>query len=216
MTTTPFQDKDWKGKRLAITRNYRSLKDTTLGNHPSSITMTDSDDAVLLFGKEDWDGGVMYFRGVRKVASLGDLSAGLQVGVYAGGQWGRIGFRSRLAYTWNSVDADRTVAFQGFEDPVSADFDARTAQIFGEVGTVPTPPSWRSSPTPASPMSTWRRMASTSSGATPRSRPRRRRAAPPSARSASASPGRWTSKAPRGSSAPTSAGATPSATSRPR
>ena len=76
MTTTLYQDKDWKGKRLAITRNYRSLKDTTLGNHPSSIMMTDSDDAILLFGKEDWDGGVMYFRGVRKMASLGDLSAG--------------------------------------------------------------------------------------------------------------------------------------------
>jgi hypothetical protein len=76
MTTTLYQDKDWKGKRLDVTRNYRSLKDTKLGNHPSSIMMTDADDAILLFGKEDWDGGVMYFRGVRKMASLGDLSAG--------------------------------------------------------------------------------------------------------------------------------------------
>jgi hypothetical protein len=76
MTITLYQNKDWKGKSLDVTRNYRSLKDTTLGNHPSSIKMTDANDAVLMFNKDDWQGGVIYFRGVRKMASLGDLSAG--------------------------------------------------------------------------------------------------------------------------------------------
>lgn len=76
MTITLYQNKGWEGKSLDVTRNYRSLKDTTLGNHPSSIMMTDADDAILMFNKEDWKGGVIYFRGVRKMANLGDLSSG--------------------------------------------------------------------------------------------------------------------------------------------
>ncbi len=79
MTTTLWQDKDWQGRSLDITRNYRSLKNTDLGNHPSSIMMTDADDAILMFGRKDWKGGVMYFRGVRKMASLGQLSAGGEI-----------------------------------------------------------------------------------------------------------------------------------------
>ena len=76
MTITLYQDKDWKGRKMAITRDHRSLKDTDLGNSPSSILMDESDDAILAFGREDWKGGVMYLRGVRKMPSLGQLSAG--------------------------------------------------------------------------------------------------------------------------------------------
>ncbi len=76
MTTTLYQDKDWKGKSLAIMRNYRSLKDTTLGNNPSSVIMSADADAIVMFNKEDWKGGVMYFRGVRRMESLGKLSQG--------------------------------------------------------------------------------------------------------------------------------------------
>ncbi|HWK64250.1 MAG TPA: hypothetical protein VNS34_04880 [Rhizobiaceae bacterium] len=76
MTITLYENRNWDGRSLDITRNYRSLKDTTLGNHPSSIKMTEVDDAILMFNKEDWKGGVIYFRGVRNMANLGDLSSG--------------------------------------------------------------------------------------------------------------------------------------------
>lgn len=67
------------------------------------------------------------------VASSGN-SDNAHLGLYAGTQWGRIAFRSALAYTWSSVDADRTVAYEGFRDDLSADYDARTVQAFGELG----------------------------------------------------------------------------------
>jgi hypothetical protein len=76
VSVTLYQDKEMKGRSLAITRNYRTLKDTLLGNHPSSLQMSSSDDAVLLFDKEDWNGGVMYFRGKRNMTSLGKTSQG--------------------------------------------------------------------------------------------------------------------------------------------
>jgi hypothetical protein len=38
--------------------------------------MTAPDDAIVMFNREDWKGGVMYLRGVRKMPSLGQLSAG--------------------------------------------------------------------------------------------------------------------------------------------
>ena len=76
MTMTLYQKKDQKGKKLVISRNYSDLRDTDLGNNPSSIRMTAKDDAILLFNKKDWDGGVMYFRGIRSMDSLGNLSQG--------------------------------------------------------------------------------------------------------------------------------------------
>lgn len=76
MTMTLYAKKDLKGKSLVITRNFSNLRDTDLGNNPSSIRMTEADDAILLFNKKDWEGGVMYFRGIRTMDSLGKLSQG--------------------------------------------------------------------------------------------------------------------------------------------
>ena len=76
MSVTLYQGKDMKDRSLVITRNYRTLKGTSLGNHPSSLRMSSNDDAVLLFDKEGWNGGVMYFRGKRKMTNLGKKSQG--------------------------------------------------------------------------------------------------------------------------------------------
>lgn len=54
-------------------------------------------------------------------------------GVYGGTNWGSIAFRTGAAYTWHRISTSRSVAFQGFADQLSADYDAGTAQAFGEL-----------------------------------------------------------------------------------
>lgn len=56
------------------------------------------------------------------------------VGLYGGTQWGDLAVRTGAAYTWHKVSTDRAVAFPGFVDSLSADYNARTAQAFGELG----------------------------------------------------------------------------------
>ncbi|PSJ63565.1 autotransporter outer membrane beta-barrel domain-containing protein [Pseudaminobacter soli (ex Li et al. 2025)] len=52
-------------------------------------------------------------------------SDNLHVGLYGGTQWGDVAFRSGAAYTWHRISTDRSV---------TADYNARTAQAFGELG----------------------------------------------------------------------------------
>jgi len=54
--------------------------------------------------------------------------------VYGGTRFGAFGVRGGAAYTWNQIDAKRSITFPGFSDSVTAKYDARTAQVFGEVG----------------------------------------------------------------------------------
>nr|WP_246339853.1 autotransporter domain-containing protein [Ancylobacter tetraedralis] len=56
------------------------------------------------------------------------------VGLYAGKTWDALALRSGLAYTWHDVSTGRTVAFPGFADSLSADYNAGTFQAFGELG----------------------------------------------------------------------------------
>ncbi|TGR37774.1 autotransporter domain-containing protein, partial [Mesorhizobium sp. M1C.F.Ca.ET.195.01.1.1] len=55
------------------------------------------------------------------------------LGLYGGTNWGAIAFRTGAAYSWNSSSTKRSVAFNGFADQLSADYDAGTAQVFGEL-----------------------------------------------------------------------------------
>ncbi|WP_292437475.1 autotransporter domain-containing protein, partial [Mesorhizobium sp.] len=55
------------------------------------------------------------------------------LGLYGGTNWGAIAFRSGAAYSWHAVSTGRSVAFTGFADALSADYDAATAQAFGEL-----------------------------------------------------------------------------------
>jgi outer membrane autotransporter protein len=41
--------------------------------------------------------------------------------------------RTGAAYSWSSLSTQRSVAFNGFTDGLSADYDAGTAQVFGEL-----------------------------------------------------------------------------------
>lgn len=66
-------------------------------------------------------------------ASSGD-ARNWHLGVYGGGQWGALGLRAGAAYTWHDISTGRSVAFPGFADSVTGDYDAGTAQVFGELG----------------------------------------------------------------------------------
>lgn len=66
-------------------------------------------------------------------ASAGS-SKNYHLGLYTGTQRGSFGFRSGLAYTWHRVETNRTVAFPGFADRLSADYDASTLQALSELG----------------------------------------------------------------------------------
>jgi outer membrane autotransporter protein len=56
------------------------------------------------------------------------------VGAYGGAQFGAIGLRAGAAYSWHFVDTSRTAAFGNFGETLDADYDAGTAQVFGEAG----------------------------------------------------------------------------------
>lgn len=56
------------------------------------------------------------------------------LGLFAGNQWGALALRTGLAYTWQDVSTSRSVAFTGYSDSLSADYDAGTFQAFGELG----------------------------------------------------------------------------------
>jgi subtilase-type serine protease len=55
------------------------------------------------------------------------------IGVYAGTQWGALGFRTGAAYGWHEIDTRRNVVFPAFSESLSADYNAATTQIFGEL-----------------------------------------------------------------------------------
>jgi fibronectin-binding autotransporter adhesin len=56
------------------------------------------------------------------------------LGLYDGTQWGALGFRSGLAYSWQDISTSRTVAFSGFGDSLKSKYNAGTFQAFGEFG----------------------------------------------------------------------------------
>lgn len=56
------------------------------------------------------------------------------LGVYGGNQWGALGLRSGLSYTWHDIDTSRSVGFSGFGDDLTANYDAGTFQAFAEAG----------------------------------------------------------------------------------
>jgi len=66
-------------------------------------------------------------------SSRGD-SDNYHLGVYGGTEWGDIGFRSGLAYSWHNIDTSRRVVFPGFNEAISGDYHAGTFQAFGEFG----------------------------------------------------------------------------------
>ncbi|OLL28711.1 hypothetical protein BTH42_26165 [Burkholderia sp. SRS-W-2-2016] len=56
------------------------------------------------------------------------------LGVYGGTQLGNLGLRSGAAVSWHSLDTGRSPSFVGYSDSLSGGYNARTAQVFGDVG----------------------------------------------------------------------------------
>lgn len=56
------------------------------------------------------------------------------LGLYGGGQWGALGLRTGASYTWHDLSTRRGIVAAGLGDTLRADYDAGTAQVFGEVG----------------------------------------------------------------------------------
>ena len=54
--------------------------------------------------------------------------------VYGGGQFGPVGLRLGAAHTWQTLETARGIAFSGFADTAAAEYDAKTTQVFGELG----------------------------------------------------------------------------------
>lgn len=85
MTITIWQNTNFKGDSLIARGDRDTLRGTQLGNNPSSIRMTDEDDAILLCNKRNWNGEVLYLRGENEIDDLGDEDEG-----------GRRGFRNAV------------------------------------------------------------------------------------------------------------------------
>lgn len=56
------------------------------------------------------------------------------LGAYGGGQWGALGLRGGLAYSWHDIATRRSVAMPGLADRLKAGYDGRTAQAFIDLG----------------------------------------------------------------------------------
>ena len=50
------------------------------------------------------------------------------LGAYGGGQWGGLGLRGGVAYSWHDIATRRSVAMPGFSDRLKAGYDGRSAQ----------------------------------------------------------------------------------------
>ncbi len=70
---------------------------------------------------------------VRDRSSSGS-SDNYHVGLYGGTTWGDLAFRTGAAYTWHDISTGRSVAFPGFGDSLKGNYNAGTAQAFGEFG----------------------------------------------------------------------------------
>lgn len=56
------------------------------------------------------------------------------VGLYAGNQWGPLGLRTGVFYTYSDVSTRRSVEFAGFSEQLAGAYNAATTQVFGELG----------------------------------------------------------------------------------
>jgi len=75
MTVTLFEDTEFKGTSQRFAKDKASLKDTKVGNNPSSLKIS-GDESVLLFKKEDWKGSVVFVKGPKDVNDLGSKEEG--------------------------------------------------------------------------------------------------------------------------------------------
>jgi len=56
------------------------------------------------------------------------------LGAYGGANWGPVGFRSGISYSWHDGDTQRSVVFPGFAESLTGNQHSRTFQAFGDLG----------------------------------------------------------------------------------
>lgn len=86
----------------------------------------------------DWRAGALAGRG-RLTLDENDQAADARddayhLGVFAGGRQGAWRFSAGLGHSWHRLETTRRVAFDGFNDALRGEYDARTLQLFGEAG----------------------------------------------------------------------------------
>ncbi len=74
MTITIYERNDLKGGKKTVTSSIADLKGVC--DKPSSIRMTSSRDAILMFKSDDWKGGTLYLRGPKTINNLGSSKQG--------------------------------------------------------------------------------------------------------------------------------------------
>ena len=56
------------------------------------------------------------------------------LGAYGGAQWGALGLRSGLTYSWHDIASRRQLAIPGLSEKLKADYKANSTQIFADLG----------------------------------------------------------------------------------
>jgi outer membrane autotransporter protein len=69
-----------------------------------------------------------------KDRSSAGTSTNYHLGLYGGTETGPIPVRLGAAYSWHDLQTTRAVAFSGFSDQLTAQYNGGTTQAFGEVG----------------------------------------------------------------------------------
>jgi subtilase-type serine protease len=108
----------------------------------ANAARTDSNSNGLLVGADHVFGGGWQVGGlvgtgrtdIKQAAGRGARSEidNTHFGAYVGNQWGAFGLRAGLGYSRHDVDSKRQLAFAGYQDALSANYDATTRQGFIE------------------------------------------------------------------------------------
>lgn len=77
-------------------------------------------------------GGVSRSRYGVDMRSSSSTADGYTLGIYGGGHWGGFSLQGGVSHGWHRLETSRAVAFTGFSDQVSASYNARTLQAWGE------------------------------------------------------------------------------------
>lgn len=56
------------------------------------------------------------------------------LGLYGGGEWNKLNVSFGVNQAWHQLSADRSINIAGLSNALSADYDARTTQVYGDLG----------------------------------------------------------------------------------
>ena len=80
MAISLFSKTKLRGNSIVVTADLPNLKETGLKGAPSSLSMTASNDKLLLFKQKDFDGACLFRRGRVDISDLGDKDDGGKFG----------------------------------------------------------------------------------------------------------------------------------------